>query len=118
MIASLTPQPRRDDLDTRLAAASAAQDRLRDRGRQVTCSQADLARRLGVSRARIEQIEILAKLRVLKRLAHQSPQTLLELGATWEHIAFLRGSTLCPARARGLWSRWCCLGSQEACDER
>ncbi len=114
MIAPLTPPQRQgDDLDARLAAVSDEQDRLRDRGRQVTYGQAELARQLGVSRARIEQIELLAKLRLLKRLASQSPGTLLELGGTWEHVAFLRSATLTPSAARGLWNRWCRLGAPE-----
>ena len=119
MIASLTPvEPQHEDVDARLSALSDEQDRLRDRGRQVTFTQAELARRLGVSRARIEQIEILAKLRFLKRLARKSPQTLLELGATWEHIALLRSATLVPARARALWTRWCRLGGPGDDDAR
>ncbi|MFW6145762.1 MAG: hypothetical protein ACOC7R_00345 [Planctomycetota bacterium] len=119
MIAPLTPiEPRRDDLDARLAAVSAEQDRLRDRDEPATFTQGELGRRLGVTRARIEQIELLAKLRFLKRLAGVSPQTLLELGATWEHIAFLRSATLTPSRARSLWTRWCRLGDREDDDAR
>ena len=90
-----------------LEALSREQDGYRDRGVQVTYSQAEIGRRLGVSRARIEQVEIIAKLRLLKRLAVWSPQDFLDLGGTYEQLAFMRGITVGSASARGLWRQWC-----------
>jgi hypothetical protein len=99
--------PRRDAQADRLEAVSREQDDYRHRGVQVTYSQAELGRRLGVSRARIEQIEIEAKLRLLKRLACRHGQGLLDLGGTYRQLAFLQGITVSSTTARRLWRQWC-----------
>lgn len=110
MIARQTPVSNRQDAS--LEALSQEQERCRHRGVQVTYSQAEIGRRLGVSRARIEQIEIVAKLKLLKRLAVGSPQHFLDLGGTYAQLAFLRNVTIGSAAARRVWRQWCRLGQE------
>jgi len=96
-----------DSHDLALEALSAEQDDCRRRGVQVTYSQAELGRRLGISRARVEQLEIVAKLRLLKRLATRNGQVFLDLGGTYGQLAFLQRITISSVGARRLWRQWC-----------
>ena len=75
-------------------------------------------RDFGLTRSRVEQLEITAKLRFLKRLARHCPQSLLDLGGTYAQLAFLRGVTVSSTNARTVWRHWVELADQEVCDAR
>jgi len=94
-----------------LKALSARQDAICSSGRQRTFSQKQISGNVGVSRARIEQLEILAKLRFVKNLARLYPQSFLDLGGTYEQLAFLRSIAISTTNARRLWRQWCRLGA-------
>lgn len=105
----MTIQRRRDAVLRRL---SESQDRLAAGGTQTTCPQARLARRLGLTRARMEQVELLARLHFLQGLARRHPHCLLELGGTYEQVAFLNSICLSAQNARRVWRRWRLLGQR------
>jgi hypothetical protein len=96
--------------DTALEALSAHQDAAAARGRQETYSQSRIGRTLGLTRSRVEQLETVAKLRFIQKLAQHYPQSFLDLGGTIEQLAFLTSITVTAASARHLWRRWCRLG--------
>ena len=96
--------------DAALAALSARQDAALAEGRQETYSQSQIGRGMGLSRARVEQLETVAKLRFLKQLSEQCPQVFLDLGGSCAQMAFLKSITVSAANARRLWRRWGDLG--------
>ena len=93
-----------------LRALSARQDAAAARGIQFTYSQSRIGREMGLTRARVEQLELVAKLRFLKDLAQRCPQAFIELGGTYAQMAFLASAKVSAGRARRLWRRWCELG--------
>ena len=97
--------------ETALEALSAHQDAIAAGGRQETYSQSQIGRSLGLTRSRVEQLEIVAKLRFVKKLAQQYPQSFLELGGTIEQLAFLESIAVTATNARQLWRRWRRLGN-------
>ncbi len=92
---------------------SREQDDQAAQGIQQTYSQAHIARTVGLSRARIEQLEIGAKLRLLKGLAATCPQCLLDLGGTYEQLAFLQAMNVTAAVSRKLWRQWSQLSESD-----
>ncbi len=100
----------RGDWTRPLRALSQRQDSDCGSGRQRTFSQKQISGSVGVSRARIEQVEILAKLRFVKNLAVRYPQSFLDLGGTYEQLAFLQSIAVSTTNARRLWRQWCQIG--------
>ncbi len=95
--------------DAALAELSAEQDALLPIGRQTTYSQRQIASRIGLTRPRVEQLERRAKLRLVRLLAVESPESFLELGGTAKQLAFLRSISITSTNVRRLWRQWCDL---------
>jgi hypothetical protein len=101
---------------TRLAALrrlSAQQDRAAAAGRPFTLSRAELARELRFSRAQMEAIDLLCRLRLLQGLARRRPEVLAELGVQPHQIHFLCAMRPSAGQARRLWRRWRHLAGKE-----
>ncbi len=108
------PQEKRV-LRQRLAALRhlrARQDLARRRGGPFTCSRRQLARELGFTPARMEQIELACRLRLLQALARQAPDVLTQLGASARQVDFLESIRISPGQARRLWKRWAGAGAE------
>jgi hypothetical protein len=82
-------------------------------GRQITFSQSQIARRLGVTRSRVEQLETAAKLRFLQCLIRLHPESFLELGGTYAQVAFIQSINITAANSRCLWRQWCRIAEQD-----
>jgi hypothetical protein len=96
-----------------LKALAARQAAAAAKGRQMTYSQSQIARHLGLTRSRIEQLETAAKLRFLQCLVRLYPESFLELGGTYDQVAFMESITVTAANARRLWRRWCRITEQD-----
>ena len=92
--------------DEALRALSTRQDAAATRGVQQTYSQSQIGRETGLTRARIEQLELVAKLHLLQGLAVKHPRVLLELGAAPSQLVFLESVKISAGNARRLWRRW------------
>jgi hypothetical protein len=96
-----------------LKALSTRQDAAAAEGRQITYSQSQLARRLGLTRSRVEQLETAAKLRFLQCLIRLHSESFLELGGTYAQVAFMQSVNVTAANSRRLWRQWCQIAEQD-----
>jgi len=89
---------------------SAHQDAVLATGKQETYSQSQIGRAVGLTRARVEHLELTARLRFIKTLAQSYPQSFLDLGGTYEQLSFLKSIRISAANSRRLWRRWSSIG--------
>jgi len=103
---ALNSKTRRSAVNKALGDLSARQDAAAMRGLQRTYSQVRIGREIGLTRAGIQQLELTAKLRLLKGLAVQCPDVLRQMGATPAQLAFLESVRITSGNSRRLWRRW------------